>query len=135
MDPWRTPALTSDQSDTWPFNKTLCFLFLRKSHKRFSQLPEIKFCFNLKMRLSGQTLSNAFVISRKTPLTSSTSLSDLYTSWVIAKSWFMQESSGLKAESLGLSKISSFSIKNLNVSLKINFSKNFPQNSSRDTGW
>ena len=35
MEPWRTPVLTSDQSENCPFNKTLCFLFLRKSHKRF----------------------------------------------------------------------------------------------------
>ena len=48
MEPWGTPALTSDQSETCPFNKTLCFLFLRKSHKRFSKLPDIPFCFNLK---------------------------------------------------------------------------------------
>ena len=43
MEPWGTPALTSDQSETCPFNKTLCFLFLKKSHKRFSKLPDIKF--------------------------------------------------------------------------------------------
>ena len=30
MEPWGSPALTSDQSETCPFNKTLCFLFLRK---------------------------------------------------------------------------------------------------------
>ena len=49
MEPWGTPALTSDQSETCPFNKTLCFLFLRKPHKRFSRLPDIPFCFNLKV--------------------------------------------------------------------------------------
>ena len=43
MEPWGTPALTSDQSETCPFNKTLCFLFLRKSHKRFSKLSDIPF--------------------------------------------------------------------------------------------
>ena len=63
--PWRTPALASDQTETCPYNKTLCFLFLRKSHKRFSDLPDIPFCFNLKMRHSCQTLSNIFDISRK----------------------------------------------------------------------
>ena len=36
MEPWGAPALTSDQSETCPSNKTLSFLFLRKSHKRFS---------------------------------------------------------------------------------------------------
>ena len=59
MEPWGTPALTSDQSETCPFNKTLCFLFLRKSHKRFSKLPHIPFCFNLKIR----PLCQMFVIS------------------------------------------------------------------------
>ena len=34
MESWRTPAVTSDQSETCPCNKTLCFLFFRKSHKR-----------------------------------------------------------------------------------------------------
>ena len=29
MDPWGTPALTSDQLETCPFNRTLCFLFLK----------------------------------------------------------------------------------------------------------
>ena len=72
MEPWGTPALTSDQSAICPFNKTLCFLFLRKSHKRFSKLPDMPFCFNLKMK----TLSNAFDISRKTPLTSNPSSND-----------------------------------------------------------
>ena len=33
MESWRTLALTSDQSETCPYNKTLCFQFLRKSHK------------------------------------------------------------------------------------------------------
>ena len=60
MEPWGIPALTSGQSETCPFNKTLCFLFLRRSYKRFSKLPDIPFCFNSKMRPSCQTLSNAF---------------------------------------------------------------------------
>ena len=85
IDPWGTPALTSDQSENCPFNENLCFLFLRKSHKRFSKLPHIPFCFNLKMRLSCQTLSNALYISRKTPLPSNPSPNDLYNSLVTAK--------------------------------------------------
>ena len=80
MEPWGTLALTSDQSETCPFNKTLCFLFLRKLHKKFSKLPDIPFCFNFKMRPSSQTLSNAFNISRKTPLTSNPLSNDLYIS-------------------------------------------------------
>ena len=51
IEPWGTPALTSDQSEAGPFNTTLCFLFLRKSHKRFSKLPDIQLCFNLNMKL------------------------------------------------------------------------------------
>ena len=70
------------------------------------------------MRPSCQILSNAFDISRKTPLTSNPSSNYLYISWLIAKSWFMQESHGLNPDCLG--EISSFSIKNLNISLKIN---------------
>ena len=65
MEPWGSPALTSDQSKTCPFNKTLCFLFLRKSRKRFSKLPDIPFSFNLKMRPSCQTLSNASIYLEK----------------------------------------------------------------------
>ena len=80
MEPCGTPALTSDQSKTSPFNKTLCFLFLRKLHKRFSKLPNIPFCFNSKMRPQYQTLSNAFDISRKIPLTSTPKSNDLYIS-------------------------------------------------------
>ena len=52
IEPQGTTALTSDQSETCPFNKTLRSLFLRKTHKRFSKLPDIPFCFNLKMRSS-----------------------------------------------------------------------------------
>ena len=127
METWGTPALTSDQSQTCPFNKTLCFLFLRNSHKRFSKLPDIPFRFNLKKRPSCQTLSNAFHISRKSPLTLNPSSTDLYIYWL-----FMQESPGLNPNWLG--EMSSFSIKNLNISLKINFSKIFPQIGSRDIG-
>ena len=53
MEPWGTQ---SSQSETLPFSKSLCFLFLRKSHKRFSKLPDIPFLI-LKMRPSCQTLS------------------------------------------------------------------------------
>ena len=80
MEPWGTPALTSDQSETCPFNKTLCFLFLRKSHEGFSKLPDTPFYLNLKMRPSCQALSNAFDISKKTSLTSNLSSNDLYIS-------------------------------------------------------
>ena len=84
IEPWGTPALTSDQSGTCPFNKTLCFLLLRKSHTRFSKLPDIPFCFNFKTRPLCQTLSNTFDISRKTPLTSHPSSNDSNIIWAIA---------------------------------------------------
>ena len=41
MEPLGTPALTSDQYETFPFNKTLSFLFLRNSCERFIKLPNI----------------------------------------------------------------------------------------------
>ena len=50
-----------------------------------------------------------FDISRKTPLTSNPSSNDLYISWVIAKSWFMQDSPGLNPD--WVDEMSSFSIK------------------------
>ena len=37
IEPWGTPVLTSDHSETCPFNKTFCFLFLRKSHQLTSK--------------------------------------------------------------------------------------------------
>ena len=51
-----------------------------------SSLLEMPFCFILKIIPSGQTLSNAFEISSKTPLTSKPLSKDLYISWVIDKS-------------------------------------------------
>ena len=72
--PWGTPALTSNHSEYCPFNKTLGFLFLRKSQS-CSEIPDIPFCFDLKMRPSFQTLPSTFDILRKIPLTSS---NDLY---------------------------------------------------------
>ena len=114
MESWGTPALTSDQPGLVHLTK-LFVLHFSKSHKRFSTLPDVPFCFNLKMRSSCQTLSNAFDISRKTPLTSS---NDLCISWVIAKTWFMQESPGLNPD--WLDEMSSFLIKHLNIWLKIN---------------
>ena len=44
----------------------------------------------------------------------------------------MQESPGLNPDCLG--EMGSLSIKNLNISLKINFSKFFPEIGSRDIG-
>ena len=56
------------------------------------------FCFNLKIIPLCQTLSNAFEISRKMPLTSNPSSKDLHISCVIDKCWLIQESPGLKPD-------------------------------------
>ena len=113
----------------FPFIKTLGFSFLRKS-QRFSELLDIPFAFSLKIGPLFQTLSNIF--DRKIPLTLKSSWNTFYIAWVIAKRWFMLEFSILNPEWLG--EISLFSINNLNISLKISFSKFFPQIGSRDAG-
>ena len=63
MEPWGTPALTSDQSGTCPFNTTLCFLFLKKSNKRFSKRPDILFCFNLSYKVINLQILFLIIIS------------------------------------------------------------------------
>ena len=82
---------------------------------RRNNLADIPFCSNLKMRPACQTLSNAFHMSRKTPRTSYPSSSDEYISWVIDKSWLIQESPGLKPE--WFVEIRWFLMKKLNISL------------------
>lgn len=52
IEPWGAHALKPDQSETCLLIETFCFLFLRKSHKKFNQLPDIPFYFRLKMRPS-----------------------------------------------------------------------------------
>ena len=49
------------------------------------------------MSLLCKTFSNAFHISKKTPLTCSLSSKELMNSWVM-QSWLIQESSGLKLD-------------------------------------
>ena len=70
MQPWETPALTLVHEEDCPFNTTLYFLFVKKCFKTVNKLPDIPFSWNLNIRPSCQTLSNAFEMSRKTPLTS-----------------------------------------------------------------
>ena len=53
MKPWRTPALTSAQEEVC----TLCFLFFKKFDNRIKRLPDIPFCFSLKIIPSCPTLS------------------------------------------------------------------------------
>ena len=73
-----------------------------------------------------------FEISRKTPLTSNPH-QDLHISWVLDKSWLIQESSGL--EPGWFEEIKLFSIRNLNISLNISLSNIFLQIERNDTGW
>ena len=63
----------------------LCFLSFKKSDKRLSSLPEMPFCFSMTITSLCQTLSNAFEVSRKTPLTLNLSSKDLCISWVKEK--------------------------------------------------
>ena len=75
-----TPALTTVHEETCSFKKTLCFLSFKKPHKTQSSLPEMPICYSLKIMSLYQTLTNAFEISRKTPLTSNPSSKDLHVS-------------------------------------------------------
>ena len=63
-----------------------------------------------------QTLSNAFDVSSKTPLTSYPSPKDFQISWVMERGWFIQESPGLKSD--WLEKINSCAMKNWNWKLQ-----------------
>ena len=133
MEPWGTPALTFFTVENCSLRITRCFLSFKKSRKRFSKFPDMPFWVSLKMIPSCQTLSNAFEISRNTRVTSRPSSKELYISWVIDKSWLIQESPCLKPD--WLAEISLFSIKNSNISLNINLSRIFPHIGSSDTGW
>ena len=119
---WGTPASTSDQSGTCPFNKTLGFLFRRKS-QRFSELSDIPFCFNFKMEPLWQTLPSTVNISTKIRLTSKSLSNALDISWVIAKCCFMQELSVLNLDLLGEKKF--IFNKQLKHFIKNRFFKNF----------
>ena len=68
MERWGSPPLALVHEKDYPFNTTLCFLFVKECFKAFNKLPSILFSCNI--RPSCQTLSDAFEISRKTPLTS-----------------------------------------------------------------
>ena len=63
IDPWRTPALlTPAHKENWSFETVLCLLFFRKPVIKVRLLPELPFCFNLKIWPSYQTLSKALEI-------------------------------------------------------------------------
>ena len=46
-----TSVLTLVHDEDWPFNTTLCFLFVKKCSKTFNKLPDIPFPFNLNICL------------------------------------------------------------------------------------
>ena len=119
-----TPSFTPFHEKTCPFKVSLCFLSFEKSDKTLSTLPEIPFCFSLKIIPSCQTLSNDFEISRKAPLTSNHLSKDLYTSWVIDKSSLIQESPHLTPD--WFEEIKLFLIRKSNISLNIGLSSIFP---------
>ena len=132
IKPFGTPALTLIHIKTWSFKTTFYFLFLKKSHNKFKNLPDMPFCFNLKIIPSCHALLNAFDISRKTLLTSNPSSDNLYISCVIDKNWLTQKSPGLKPYSF--CKIRPFLIRNRNISLNIKRSRILPQIGSNETG-
>ena len=90
------------------------------------------FCFNLKITPLCQTLSNAFEISRKTPLISNPSLKDLYTLWVIDKSWLIHKTPSFRPD--WFEEIILFYVRNLNILLNMSLSSVFPQIGSNETG-
>ena len=49
METWKTPALTSAQEEVCLLNTTSCFLFFKKFDNRFKRLPDMAFCFSLKV--------------------------------------------------------------------------------------
>ena len=70
LEPWGTPGLTSAQEEVYLLRTTLCFLFLKKIDNRFKRLPDMPFCFSLKIRPSCHTLSKALDMVRNTLRTS-----------------------------------------------------------------
>ena len=59
-----TPALTSAQEEVSSLSTILYFLFLKKLDNRFKRLPDMPFCFSLKIIPSGCILSKALDVSR-----------------------------------------------------------------------
>ena len=131
MEPWQPPGLTSAQEEVCPLRTTLSFLFLKKLGSRFKRLPDMSFCFSLKIIPSCDTLSKTLDISRNTLRTTKPSSNDWYIWRVIDRSWLMQ-SPGLKLD--GCWEIRSFSIKNTDISLNINRSRISLRIGSKDIG-
>lgn len=74
IEPWGTPALTGNQLDVWPFNKTRWDLLSRKFLMSFKKLPDIPVNFNLQISAACHALSKAFDVSKNIPCVSKTGL-------------------------------------------------------------
>ena len=98
IEPWGTPTLTSAQDEHWPFKTSLCFLLRRMSRKMLMISPLIPFWRSLKRRPSCHTLSKAFEISRNISQTSYPLSNSFKISWLIERSWMMQESPDLNPD-------------------------------------
>ena len=74
IEPCGTPARIGAQSDSWPFRTNLWCLPIRKLRNKFTRFPDIPRDWSFYCNPSCYTLSNAFEISTKLPLTSSDGL-------------------------------------------------------------
>ena len=66
-EPCGTPALTSSKLDYAPSTITHCFLFDKYEINRLRKFPSMPICESLATKPLCQTLSNAELMSRKTP--------------------------------------------------------------------
>ena len=121
-----------DHEDSWPFSVTHCFVSFKKSVKVLKRLPDIQFCFNLKIIPLCHTLSKAFDVSKNTDRTSWRSSKDLYIWCVIDWSWLVQESPSLKPDRFCDIKL--FSVKNLNMLSYNNLANILPETGSKEIG-
>ena len=91
MIPVERLHFTFVHNENWTFKTTLCWRFLKKLLKRHSRLSFIPICFNSYISQSCHILSKTLDMSRKTPLTSKPLSKKVKISWVIYRSWFIQE--------------------------------------------
>ena len=105
-EPCGTPALTFFYFEDWPSRTTLSYLLCKKDSIRLKKIPSVPMFLSLCIRHLCQTLSKALDKSRKKPRTSKEELASNAVKMlrVIATSWCMQESPGLKPDWLTLSR-------------------------------
>ena len=98
--------LTFCYFEDWPLRTTLWYLLWKNDSVRLKKLPSIPLFSNLCVRLLYQTLSKALDKSRKIPQTSKEGLASktVKVLCVIAISWCIQESRGLKPDRSVLSR-------------------------------